>query len=121
MIQLGKANQIPPPHVNGKPYKWMGLTDIENITGACHDELNIVLRGCAPFLAFDYRRLAPNCWALMHGPKVLRQGGKPIVWNDTILKATMRPDVAIVNASTDDLCHGAEVIFTAKSFFTCSQ
>ena len=97
-----------PPPINSRPAKWMHLHEIEAVVGMAFDELNLTLPNKAPLFTFSYRRLEKNRWVLMHGNEVVTDRGNPIIANDSILTATVRPDVAIVNPE-------------ARTFYTCGQ
>ena len=97
-----------PPPINSRPANWMTLHQIEAVVGMAFDELNLKLPNKAPFATCSYRRLEANRWVLMHGNEVVTDRGNPIIANDSILTATVRPDVAIVNPET-------------RTFYTCGQ
>lgn len=101
------VNTTPPPNVNDKAYDWVSLHQIESVMGMAYDELALFPSG-KPFIVMNYVRLERNKWFLMDGHNVVHDNGKPIVWNDTIQKAKVRPDVGIVNPKT-------------RTWFTCGQ
>ena len=84
------------------------MHDIQAIVGEANDEISIAPKQQAPFATFSYRRLEKNRWVLMHGNEVVTDRGNPIIATDSILTATVRPDVAIVNPET-------------RTFYTCGQ
>ena len=86
----------------------MHLHEIEAVVGMAFDELNLTLPNKAPLFTCSYRRLEANRWVLMHGNEVVTDRGNPIIANDSILTATVRPDVAIVNPEL-------------RTFYTCGQ
>jgi hypothetical protein len=98
----------PPPSIDGKAYRWTSLPEIEAVMGIAFDELPLYSSRSRRFLFFSYTRMKANAWFLMHGNEVVFERGKPIIWNDTILKSKMRPDVAIINPKT-------------RTWFTCGQ
>ena len=102
------VNTSQPPSIDGKAYRWTSLLEIESVMGMAYDELPLYPSKSRHFMFFSYTRMKANAWFLMHGNEVVFDRGKPIIWNDTILKSKMRPDVAIINPKN-------------RTWFTCGQ
>jgi len=86
------VNTTPPPSIDGKAYNWTKLQDVESIMGMAFDEVPVYPSKAERFMFYSYTRLGRNKWFMMHGHEVVIERGKPIIWNDTILKSKMRPD-----------------------------